>query len=168
MSLLAVGGCGKQTQPAPRNTDVDPPSTFPLSQPQQEAPALARLNFRWGDATSELIAIVQRLPPEDRLAVGLGALATGVDIYGARVQLTNTGNVPLRIFPQNILIHFGGETTEVYTFPHQLFLRPTILQPNDQVEGVVAYSARMDIGAAIRLGSGEMSYRDPTILVTYD
>lgn len=128
----------------------------------------ARLNLRWVDATRELMPLAQQLTPEQRAALGLVALASGADIYGARIYLTNTGNVPIRVYPPNLRIHFGGETAIVYTINDYRFLRPTVLQPGDSTSGLVTYTARMDIGAVIRTGGGEMSYQDPTIQVSYE
>ena len=134
--------------------------------PVVETPT-ARLALRCADATDELLPVAQRLSQQEQAALGMMALATGMDIYGARVSLTNTGSVPIRVYPQNLRVHFGNETAFVYTIDDHRFLRPTVLQPGASTSGLVTYTARMDIGASMRLGGGGMSYDDSTIEVTY-
>jgi len=63
-----------------------------------------------------------------------------MDIYGARVSLTNSGNVPIRVYPENLRVHFGGETAGVYTINDYRFLRPTVLQPGESVSGLAGLS----------------------------
>jgi len=128
----------------------------------------AILNVAWTDGTPELQQLVLTLPEEQKLLLGYNALLTGIDYYAAKVRLNNLGNVPVNVYPQNILIHFGNESATVKTIDHWLFLQNTTLQPGNYVEGLVVYQARMDIGAAIRLGQGRLSYNDNTVQVTYN
>lgn len=128
---------------------------------------IARLQFSWVDATEELIRMTQSLPPDELALLGLAALTTGSDYYAARIYLTNTGNVPIRVYPENVFIHFGDETAIVSTADDPRFLHHATLQPGQSTNGLVAFNARMDIGAVIRGGGGAMSYEDPTIEVVY-
>lgn len=128
---------------------------------------IARLQFSWVDATEELMRMVQQLTPDEQALLGLAVLTTGSDFYGARIYLANTGNMPIRVGPEKVIIHFGGEAATVSTGNDRRFLRQTTLQPGQSTNGLVAFHARMDIGAAIRLGGGAMSYEDPTIEVVY-
>lgn len=170
----ATEGSGEWVQafkPALDNSESG--SRIPVSGPPQrtdrpEPVAIARLNLRWIDATDELLPIAQQLSPSEQAALGLAALATGADIYAARVTLSNTGNIPIRCFPENLRIHFGDETAAVYTINDRRFLQRCVVQPGQSASGLVTFTARMDIGAAIRLGNGGMSYADSTIHVTYD
>ena len=99
--------------------------------------------------------------------IGFAALSTGIDIYAARVRFLNTGNVPVTISPDYIRIHYGSEQTTVSTVEHPLFLRAGVLAPSQSREGLVAFRARMDIGAAIRMGQGSLSYDDGSVRVSY-
>lgn len=127
---------------------------------------VATLRMQWHDETASLTTFASQISPEQRALLGLAAIASGMDIYGARVNLTNTGNIPIRIFPQNILIHFGSQSATVYTCADFRFLQPCVLDPGQSTSGLVSFTASMDVGAAIRLGQGRMSYSDPSINVT--
>lgn len=140
----------------------NPANTLPKA-----APVSPRLNVRWQEATPELVSLLQGLSTEQRTVLGIAALATGVDVYAARVELTNEGNVPLRISPQRILVHFGQESARVSTLNAPQFLREGILQPGQSTSGLVTFIARIDIGAAIRFGEGALSYEDPSIEISY-
>ena len=128
---------------------------------------VARLNIVGQDATNELQMLGAQMSNEEKVTLGLAVLLTGSDVYAARVQISNTGNVPVRVFPENIRIHYDQEAGEVTTFNHPAFLQAGVLQPGYSFEGLVVYEARLDIGAAIRLGAGGLSYDDPTVQVTY-
>jgi hypothetical protein len=129
---------------------------------------VARLNVSGHDATGELQQLTAGMTDQELLALGLGVLLTGTDLYGARIQLTNTGNRPLRVYPENLAIHCGGDAVGVLTLPHPRFLQRGVLEPGATVGGLVMYRARVDVGAAMRLMGGGLSYTDPTIAVTYD
>ncbi len=144
-----------------RTTEFHPPA-------QQRVPDVARLRVSGRDGTGELQQIVGSLTDAEVLALGLGVLLTGVDIYAVRVRLTNTGNVPIRVYPENIGVHFGGESARVTTVNHARFLQRGVLDPGFSVEGLVMYQARIDIGAAMRLTGGGLSYNDDSIEVLYD
>jgi len=155
-------------QAADASVDEGPRYQVPNAARRPVATAsMARLALRCVDATDELLPIAQRLSQQEQAALGIMALATGMDIYGARVSMTNTGSVPIRVYPQNLRVHFGNETAVVYTINDLRFLRPTVLQPGASTSGLVTYTARMDIGASMRLGRGGMSYDDSTIEVAY-
>lgn len=129
---------------------------------------VSRINLRWSDGTPQLYPLMQNYTEEQRALLGFSALVSGVDIYAANIRLTNTGNIPVRVSPGNIRIHFGGEVTPVYTMNDFRFLQPSTLQPGESVTGLATYPARIDIGRAIRLGNGKMSYEDPSLQVTYE
>jgi hypothetical protein len=48
------------------------------------------------------------------------------------------------------------------------FLHAGRIQPNQSREGLVAFSARVDIGAAIRLGGGNLTYEDDLVEISYN
>ena len=146
-----------------------PPAAIDLYEPDDRLHLVsAEVNLQWTDATSELIVMVQNMPPEQQAALGIAALASGSDIYAARVMLHNTGSLPVTIDPANLRIHFGNESAIVYSYADSRFLRRTQLAPGQSVSGLVTFTARMDIGAAIRSGQGAMSYQDSSISVTYN
>src|SRR5207245_9634023 len=118
------------------------------------------------DGTAELEQIFAQSPQELAL-LRVAALSTGVDIYAFRVKITNTGHEPVMISPEKIGIHYGLETVPATTMANRQFLQGGRLQPNQFREGLIAFSARVDIGAAIRLGGGNLSYDDESVDVTY-
>lgn len=129
--------------------------------------SIARIQVTGTDGTPELQRLVATLSDVEIAALGIGALLSGTDIYAARVKIANTGNVPVPITPENLAVHFGTETARTYSAEHPSFLRPGLLQPGYYFEGLVLYQARIDVGAAMRLGGGGISYRDPALDVTY-
>ena len=161
--LTIVNGCPKEPQ--------DSGTKFRSDRPSQGSPvsaATARLSVSGRDGTQQLQQLAAGLSREDAWALGLGVMLTGTDTYGARIRITNAGNVPVRVFPENVLVHFGSESARVTTIDHPSFLRRCVLQPGYYVEGLVMYQARVDIGAVMRLGAGSFSYNDETVQVTYD
>jgi hypothetical protein len=131
------------------------------------AEVLARIEVRGWDATEELQRFVLQLSEEQRALLGLAALASGADVYAAEIRIVNTGNLPVRVYPQNIAIHFGAESARITTSDHPRFLQASLLRPGEYVQGLVMYQARIDIGAAMRLGAGSFSYNDESIQVEY-
>lgn len=119
------------------------------------------------DGTADLQAIMSELSPEQLATLGIVVLTTGADFYAARVRITNTGNVPINVYPQNLVIRLGTESTGVTTMNDARFLQPALLQPGYYVEGLVVYRASLTAGASLRLGAGNISYSDHTIDVTY-
>jgi hypothetical protein len=167
----------KPSQPAVPTVSTVPLPTvgLPPSSPEPGGPSAAaplaarpRLRVTGRDATPELVELCQGMTPQEALALGLGVALTGTDTYAARVRIANTGNVPVQVFPENVRIHFGGEAVGVTTVNHPTFLQRGVLQPHHYVEGLVTYRARIDVGAAIRLRGGGLSYEDDTVEVTYD
>jgi hypothetical protein len=195
LGLLRLSGCGKPTyQPIPPATKPPPglttpsqktpppaqpvppspggmdqwASVFDNSSPSGRAPAqAARLAVSCRDGTADLQTMAKGLSKRELTALGLAAVLTGTDVYGAKVTITNTGNVPIRVFPENVQIHFGKESTGVTTAPDSRFLRACVLKPGESTEGLVMYEAAVEIGAAMRLGSGKFSYTDPSVEVVY-
>jgi hypothetical protein len=122
----------------------------------------------WRDSTGELQQLVAGMSQAEVVGLGLSVVLTGADWYAARVRLANTGNTAIRVFPENIAMHFGQDSVGVTTIDHPQFLRRSVVQPGYYVEGLVMFRARVDIGALIRLGGGGLSYNDPSIRVTYN
>jgi hypothetical protein len=152
-------------QPA---ASTDAPATAPPAHGDRVLrPGVARINVSAADGTAALQALAARLSPAEIQALALGVLLTGVDTYGIKVRISNTGTVPIRVFPGNLRVHFGDETVGVTTVNHPLFLQPGVVQPGYYVEGVVMYRAAVDVGAVIRLLGTSFSYDDPSIEVTY-
>jgi len=147
--------------PAVATRDYQPPPRF------GEPMAVARLNVSGRDGTGELQQLAAGMTQGEALALGLGVILTGTDTYAARIRVTNTGTVPVRVFPENILVHFGAESAVVTTVNHPRFLQRGVLQPGYYFDGLVMYRARIDIGAAMRLGVGAFSYNDDTVVVNY-
>lgn len=110
------------------------------------------------DATDELIRMMAEMTKEQQAAIGLHYLTTGQDFYGARIRITNRGNVPITVRPENVRLHLQGDTVGVSSSRDPRFLRTTLLEPGHYVEGLVVYRAHHAAGAAMRLGSGRVSY----------
>lgn len=125
-----------------------------------------RLSLRWQDATDELTQLIERLSAEQRTVLRITALTMGFDVYAARVELTNQSAVPILISPEKIRVHFGQEAATVSTLDAPQFLREEVLEPGQATTGLITFVARIDIGAAFRLGSGELSYADPGLEMT--
>jgi hypothetical protein len=158
-------------QRTPEPAPVTPAQPVPVAVVENKvvpnAPPLARVEVKWWDGTTELQGFAAQLPEDVQVADGLLAILSNTDVYAAHVSITNAGTMPVRIFPENIHIHFAGEAAGVTTVKHPAFLQACVLAPGERVEGLVAFSARMDIGAAIRSGGGQLSYEDSTIQVNY-
>ncbi len=154
-------------EPAPPRTSpiVVPPEPF-RPEPEPTTASVRRLDISWRDGTAELAPIVAQSSPAELASLSV-MMAAGVDIFAFRVKITNTGSQPLVISPENIQVHYGTEKVGVTSMDHPRFLRGGNLQPGQAREGLVAFTARSDIGSAIRLGSGDLSYDDDSIEVTY-
>lgn len=140
--------------------------------PSKQSTAIAkstrpRVTMRWVEATEQLMAIVARMTPQQQAALGVAALTSGFDIYGAQVTLTNIGQRSVQVSPAKLRVHFGNETALVSVGTDRVFLKPMLLPPGRSVTGLVMFTARADIGAAIRFGDGAMSYRDSNVDVNY-
>jgi hypothetical protein len=143
-----------------------PPAQVALAVPQPPVAAApsACLNVQWSDGTPQL----QQLATQDEAALaGVSLLLTGTDLYAAKVRLTNTGEVPIRVFPENIRLHHDSESLTVMTIDHPAFLNRCVLAPGESVQGLIGYRAAVEVGAAMRLGDGTLSYSDSSLLVTY-
>ncbi len=171
VGFLAIVGLVKFKSGRP-SSSADPASIssksplVPTPVPAVATP-IARLNVAWWDSTGELQQLVAGMPPQESLALGLSVVLTATDTYAARVRISNTGSVPVRVFPENIVMHFGDDAVGVTTVNHANFLQRGILQPGRFTEGLVLFRARVDIGALIRLGAGALSYQDDTVQVVY-
>lgn len=155
--VVAAAGRDENRAEAPQFTDTQTVNEMPV----------ARLHVSGRDATGELQSFVASLPDEQKALLGLAALATGDDIYAAEITLVNRGALPVRIYPENLTIHYGNDSTAVTTYNHPRFLQPGVLQPGEYAHGLVMYQARTDVGAAMRLGGGALAYTDPSIEVEY-
>lgn len=144
-----------------------PASIAPATATQKDRPA-ARIRVSALDGTSELQRLFANLPEEQLAALGLAVVVTGVDTYAANVRIRNSGNVPIRISPEKLHIHYGGDSVQVFIANHAAFLRSRTIQPGETAEGLVMYRARVDVGAEVRLFGGGISYDDTSLEVTYD
>lgn len=141
--LAALGGSAR------------PATTFSSDTEPLVAPALA---ISGEDATEDLGRIVAGMTEQQKTAIGQLYLATGQDFYGARVRITNCGDAPIWVRPENVRLHLNGETVGVQSSRDPRFLQSTLLQPGYYVEGLVIYRAYTEAGAAMRLGAGSISY----------
>ncbi|GAB1537401.1 hypothetical protein NUACC21_00410 [Scytonema sp. NUACC21] len=90
--------------------------SYSFKNKQLIAQSVARLNFSWRVAPLELAAVAINfiLTAKTPDVVGFGLLlASGHDVYVAKVTLHNTGNVPLRVYPQNIKVYYRNQSTNV-------------------------------------------------------
>jgi hypothetical protein len=120
------------------------------------------------DGTDELRPMLASLPAGVSGFLGLIHELGHTDMYGAIVRITNTGATPVTVQPENITLQLGAESMSAHSLggqPH--FLERTRLNPGEQTLGMVVYSARIDVGAAMRLGAGQIVYTDPDVEVTY-
>jgi hypothetical protein len=155
--VAAAAGHGQGEAGAPQVFNAEETNVAPV----------ARLCISGRDATGELQSFIASLPDEQKALLGLMALATGDDIYAAEITLVNAGGLAVRVYPQNLTIQYGNDSTSVATFSHPRFLQTCVLQPGEYAQGLVMYQARIDIGAAMRLSGGKLAYTDPTIEVEY-
>jgi hypothetical protein len=155
---------------SPTYATVPPAAYTPPMPPASFLPpaATTRIHVTGRDGTAELAQLTGGMSAGEALALGLGVLLTGTDTYAARIRISNTGTVPVWVYPENIHVHFGGASAGVTSVSHPRFLQRGLLRPGYYFEGLVAYRARIDIGAAMRLAGGSLSYDDYTIQVTYD
>lgn len=153
VSLALLGGTERSTE-----TESVPAAVVVDSSPTAAERLSAPLTIGGEDATEELIRMMAEMSEEQQAAIGVHYLTTRQDFYGARIRITNHGDVPLWVRPENIRLHLQGETVGVSSSRDPRFLRTTLLQPGRYVEGLVVYRAHREAGAAMRLGSGRVSY----------
>jgi hypothetical protein len=138
-----------------------------LNNEQLIAQSVARLNFSWRTAPLELAAVglnfILTAKTSDVAALAI-LLASGHDVYVARVRLHNTGNISLRVYPQNIKVYYGNKYTSVIPIADYRFLQPDILQPNYYLDRPVIFIAPY----GLRLSNVRMGYRDDSIQVIND
>lgn len=131
------------------------------------AQSIRSLNFSWRPAPGEQAAIGTEILIRGGTD-GIGnILRSGQDIYVVRVRLFNTGNVPVRIHPQNIKVFYGnGFSRYVSVIPvtDNRFLQPDILKTNHYIDKPVIFTAPLGLKLPrdIRMG-----YADNSIRVTY-
>ena len=133
----------------------------------QPLPSTARISVSAQDGTPALQALASQLPDEQLAFLGLRTVLTGTDTYGVHVRLRNSGTVPVRVFPTNLRVHFGADSTFVTTTSHPAFLQQCTLDPGQTADGLVMYDARIDAGAAIRMLGTSFTYDDSSIVVDY-
>ncbi|KST65215.1 hypothetical protein [Mastigocoleus testarum] len=129
------------------------------------AQSVARLNFSWRIAPFELAAvgmsIILKGKKSDFDALAR-LLASGHDLYVVRVRLHNTGNLPLRVYPQNIKVYYRNGSTSVIPVPDYRFLQPDILRPGYYIDKPVLFIAPSGLNL---LRDVRMGYRDSSIRV---
>lgn len=138
----------------------------PLNNKQLIAQSVARLNFSWSTAHNlELLAVATKFimtaQTEDFIALVV-ILASGHDIYMVRVRLENTGNVPLRVYPQNIKAYYGNKSSSAILIPDNRFLQPNVLNPGYYIDKPVIFIAPYGLNL---LRDVRMGYRDNSIQV---
>lgn len=127
------------------------------------AQSVRRLNFSWRTAPLEMTVLVLELIMKGKVSdyiILQQLLRSGYDIYVVRVRLSNTGNVPLRVHPQNIKAYYGNKYTSVIPVADNRFLQPDILRPNYYIDKPVVFIAprRLNLLRDVR-----MAYRDSSI-----
>lgn len=125
---------------------------------------VARLDFSWRSAPSDYANIALQLifngTSEDFMTLAT-LLLFDYDLYVVRARLSNSGNVPLRVYPQNVVAYYGNNSTRVVPLPNSYFLQPDILEPNYYIEKPVAFVAPRGL-TNFRVG-----YSDQSIQVRY-
>lgn len=128
------------------------------SSTEGEQSAAPPLTISGEDATEELIRMMAEMTEKQQTAIGLHFITTGQDFYGARIRITNRSDIAIWVRPENVRLHLQGETVGVSSSRDPRFLRTTLLEPGRYIEGLVVYRAQREAGAAMRLGSGRISY----------
>ncbi len=132
------------------------------------ARSVARLNFSWRIAPTDLAAVAINLIMTAKtpdLAALVLLLLSGQDLYVVRVRIHNTGNVPLRVYPQNIKVYYGNKYTSAIAIPDNRFFQPDILQPNYYIDKPVIFIAPYGLNL---IRDVRMGYRDSSIKVIND
>lgn len=172
----AVGTSRIVTQPDSRSSIAPAPQTSNDARTgagQLDAPqkGTARLNLAAEDGTAELQLLfgLWALTEADFATYGIPVATSGTDLFAAKIRIDNTGDVPVRVYPQNIRVHYAHHTAGVSTIAHSSFLQASVLQPHQNVSGLVIYRATLAVGAAMRTtADGRISYKDSSITVTYE
>lgn len=131
----------------------------------------ARLNLTSEDGTAELQLLfgLWALTEADFATYGIPMATSGTDLFAAKIRIDNTGDVPVRVYPQNTRVHYAQHTAVVSTIAHSSFLQASVLTPNQNISGLVIYRATLDVGSAMRTtADGRISYKDPSLTVTYE
>ncbi len=139
--------------------------SYGLKDKQLIAQTVARLDFNWNIAPLELAGAATRFifnanGPE--VAAYVLLLLSGHDVYVVRAKLHNTGNVPLRVYPQRIKVYYGNKSTSVIPIADNRFLQPDILRPNYYINKPVIFIAPSNLNL---LRDVKMGYRDNSIQV---
>jgi hypothetical protein len=142
---------------------------YKFNDKQLIAQSVARLNFSWRAAHDlELAAVGIKfiLTAQASDFVGLALLlASGHDVYLVRVRLNNTGDVPLRVYPQYLKAYYGNQFTSVIPIADNRFLQPDILQPNYYIDKPVIFIAPYGLNLQRDV---QMGYADNSIQVIND
>jgi len=132
-----------------------------------DANGTRRLNLRWDVDGNAMQSLLAQLPLTDEHKTGLfvNALATGMDVYAARVTITNTGNSPVSFLPGRIRVRDGsGGDLVAQSLDRPGFLGPTVIGPNQYVQGLMLFQAPI---TDVALGKVLMSYEDPEVRMSY-
>ncbi|MBW4645587.1 MAG: hypothetical protein KME23_21805 [Goleter apudmare HA4340-LM2] len=150
------------------SSNISEPNLSPsLNEQQLIAQSVRRLNFSWRVAPGEQAAIGTEILIRGGTDTIGNILRSGQDIYVVKVRLFNTGNVPLRIHPQNIKVFYGNRfsrSISVIPVTDNRFLQPDILKTNHYIDKPVIFTAPIGLKLPrdIRMG-----YADNSIRVTY-
>lgn len=116
------------------------------------------LSISGTDATEELAEVLAGMSDRQLTSIGIAQLTPGQDLYGIRVRISNDSGAPIYVRPENIRLHLGNDSVGVIVVQDSRFLQPALLQPGRYLDGLVAYRAYTQAGAAMRLGRGAISY----------
>lgn len=127
----------------------------------------ARLDFSWRAAPLETASLAFNLIMNGDAGDFVGTVLlvlSGHDVYVVRARLLNSGNVPIRVYPQNIVISYPGGSTSALPIVDSRFLQPDILEPNYYIDKPVVFIAPAGFNVVQDLRVG---YSDQSIEVRY-
>ncbi|HVX61509.1 MAG TPA: hypothetical protein VHC19_12930 [Pirellulales bacterium] len=58
----------------------------------------------------------------------------------------------MRVYPENLIIHFGNDATADATYNHSRFLQACVFPLGEDTQGLVVKQAGVDVAAAMRPG----------------
>jgi hypothetical protein len=159
-AVTAISDHSSQTKQVCQTTRNIQPCHSDLTQNKQLiAYSTARLHFSWRAAPIETAGIVlESIMNGNIVGVGL-ALLFGHDVYVIKPKWVNTGDVPLRVYPQNITVYYGNYSVKLLPITDSRFLQPDILSPNYQLEGLAAFIAPtgLNLQEDVRIGYSDSS-----------
>jgi hypothetical protein len=143
------------------NCQID--RSCPHSHPgdRQRIASNAKLQFIWNTAPLQTASLILESLVDGKIIALAMLNAAGYDLYIIKVRLTNTGDIPLRIYPQNITAYYSDRAFTAVQFDDNRFLQADVLQPNYKIDTLAAFIAPKDLS----LNDFKVGYRDNTIEV---